>query len=151
MGGVKPCATSVALAKLDHTSTILTDHTFYKSAVEALQYLTWTRIDLAFDVNQVCQYMHSIRFIHLQAVKRVLRYLKGILDLGLWFTKGSQHLTTWFDADWVGCHVDRISISGYCVFLGPNLISWSAKKQSTSSKVLYRGIIQVSYQYSCKN
>nr|XP_028945261.1 uncharacterized protein LOC114819790 [Malus domestica] len=134
MLGVKPCSTPAGSARLDHSGSLLPDPTFYRSTVGTLQYLTWTRLDLAFAVNQVCQYMHSPRTIHLQAVKRILRYLKGTLDAGLWFTPGSQCLTAWSDADWAGCPVDRRSMSGYCVFLGPNLISWSAKKQCTIAR-----------------
>ncbi|KAB2629117.1 hypothetical protein D8674_033912 [Pyrus ussuriensis x Pyrus communis] len=90
------------------------------------------------------------------AVKRILRYLKGTLDSGLWFTKGQQVLTAWTDADWAGCPVDRRSTSGYCVFLGPNLISWSAKKQSTvarsSTEAEYRSLAHTAAELSwvCK-
>ncbi|CAN6551081.1 unnamed protein product [Malus baccata var. baccata] len=135
MIGVKPCSTPVGSAKLDHSGSHLFDPTFYRSTVGALQYLTWTWPNLAFAVNQVCQYMHSPRTIHLQAVKQILRYLKGTIDSSLWFTKGLQYLTAWFDADWAGCPVDRRSTSGYCVFLGLNLISWSAKKQCTIAQL----------------
>ncbi|KAM1673156.1 hypothetical protein ACFXTN_037971 [Malus domestica] len=64
----------------------------------------------------------------------ILSYLKGTIDSGLWFKPGNQFLTAWSDADWAGCPVDRRSTSGYCVFLGPNLISWSAKKQTTMAR-----------------
>ncbi|CAN6726784.1 unnamed protein product [Malus baccata var. baccata] len=74
-------------------------------------------------------------FMGIEAVKRILRYLKGTIDSSLWFTKGLQYLTAWFDADWAGCPVDRRSTSGYCVFLGLNLISWSAKKQCTVAQL----------------
>ncbi|XP_017184644.2 uncharacterized mitochondrial protein AtMg00810-like [Malus domestica] len=135
MIGVKPCSIPIGSAKLDHSGSHFFDPTFYRSTVRALQYLTWTWPNLAFAVNKVCQYMHSPRTIHSQAVKRILRYLKGTLDSGLWFTKGPQYLTTWFNADWAGCPVDRRSTSDYCVFLGLNLISWSAKKQCTVAQL----------------
>lgn len=99
MLGAKPCTTPASSMKLDHSSTPLPDPASYRSTVGAFQYLMWTRPDLAFAVTQVCQFMHSPRTIHLQAVKRILRYLKGTIDSGLWFTKGKQVLTTLTDAD----------------------------------------------------
>ena len=90
-------------------STLLSNLTSYWSTIGALQYLTWTLPDLAFAVNQVYQHMHSPRTIHLQAVKHILRYLKGTIDSGLWFTKGIQCLTAWSDTDWIGYPVDRRS------------------------------------------
>ncbi|KAB2608320.1 hypothetical protein D8674_011488 [Pyrus ussuriensis x Pyrus communis] len=71
----------------------------------SLQYLTWTRPDLSFAVNLVCQFMHSPRQSHLQAVKQILRYLKGTIDLGLWFSKSPSVpcLKAFSDADWLWC------------------------------------------------
>ncbi|CAN6572790.1 unnamed protein product [Malus baccata var. baccata] len=102
----------------------------------ALQYLTWTRPDLSFAVNLVCQYMHSPRVSHLQAIKRILWYLKGTIDMGLWFSKTSAHLDiqAFSDADWAGCPLDRRSTGGFCIFLGSSIISWSAKKQPTVAR-----------------
>ncbi|KAM2554832.1 hypothetical protein TB2_018922 [Malus domestica] len=90
MEGAKPCSTPLGTTKLDHSSPLLENASEYRSLVGALQYLTWTRPDLSFAVNLVCQFMHSLRLSHLQAVKRILRYLKGFLDLGLWFSKSSR-------------------------------------------------------------
>lgn len=59
----------------------LSDATEYRSIVGALQYLTLTRSDICYAVNQVCQFMHALTTVHLQAVKRILRYLKGFLGL----------------------------------------------------------------------
>ena len=80
----------------------------------------------------------------MQAVKRILRFLKGTLTQGLWFKKGSLDLTAYSDADWAGCTFDRRSTTGFCVFLGPNLVSWNAKKQPTvarsSTEAEYRAL-----------
>ena len=72
--------------------------------------------------------------VHLMAAKRILRYLKGTLHLGLSFTPGPLTLSAFTDADWAGDPDDRRSTSGLLVFLSPNPITWSAKKQLTVSK-----------------
>ncbi|XP_021803810.1 uncharacterized protein LOC110748084 [Prunus avium] len=143
----KPCTTPASLVKLDTTSgDLLHDPTQYRSLVGALQYLTWTRPDIAFAVNQVCQHMQTPRIPHLSAVKRILRFLKGTPDQGLLFTKGSQDLIAYSDADWAGCPIDRRSVTGFCLYLGPNLISWCAKKQPcvsrSSTESEYRSLAQ---------
>ncbi|XP_050147396.1 uncharacterized mitochondrial protein AtMg00810-like [Malus sylvestris] len=111
MEGAKPCSTPLNTTKLDHSSPLLENASEYRSLVRALQYLTWTRPDLSFAINLVCQFMHSQRLSHLQAVKRILRYLKGSLDLGLWFSKSSQapSIQAFSNADWAGCSLDRRS------------------------------------------
>ena len=74
----------------------------YRSIVGALQYLTITRLDIAFSIQQVCQFMQNPMLDHFTAVKRILRYLKGSFHCGLTCQKGSFDLTTFSDADWVG-------------------------------------------------
>ena len=88
--------------------------------------------------------MHRPREPHWCVVKRVLRYLKGIIDYGLSYTPSSISLNAFCDSDWAGSPDNRKSKSGYGVFLGQNLISWSAKKQNmvfrSSKKVEYRSM-----------
>jgi hypothetical protein len=79
--------------------------------------------------------MHDPRLPHFNHVKRILRYLKGTLDHCLHInTSTPTTLTAYSDADWAGCSDTRRSTSGYCVFLGDNLISWSSKRQLTVSR-----------------
>ncbi|KAM1661090.1 hypothetical protein EV2_004131 [Malus domestica] len=108
--------------------------TMYRSIVGALQYLTFTRPDIAFSVHQVCQFMQAPMTSHFTAVKRILRYLKGTMHLGLTYSKGDLNLKSFSDADWAGDPNDRRSTTGLVVFLGTNPISWSSKKQQTVSR-----------------
>ncbi|CAL8990669.1 unnamed protein product, partial [Prunus brigantina] len=112
----------------------LPDATEYRSVVGALQYLTLTRPDIAFAVNQVCQFMHRPTTVHWIAVKRILRYLNGTISHGLFYRPSSLHLIAYSDADYAGDPDDRRSTGGYCIFLGNNLISWSSKKQRGVSR-----------------
>jgi hypothetical protein len=100
------------------------DSTRYRSIVGALQYLTLTQTDLSFAVNKVCQFLHSPTTIHWEAVKRILRYVKGTISLGLKIRKSNSTLVSAFsDADRAGCPDDRRSTGGFAVFLGNNLVS----------------------------
>ncbi|KAL8153244.1 hypothetical protein V2J09_011004 [Rumex salicifolius] len=90
------------------------------SLAGALQYLTFTRPDIGYAVQQLCIHMHDPRILH---------YIKGTTSLGLDIVPGSVHqLTAYYDVKW------RCSTSGYYVFLCPNLISWSSKRQPTVSR-----------------
>ena len=75
--------------------------------------------------------------------RRVLRYLKGNIEYGLSYTPSSISLNAFCDSDWAGCPDDKKSTSGYGVFLGQNLISWSAMKQS----VVSRSSIEAEYRF----
>ncbi|GJQ96014.1 ribonuclease H-like domain-containing protein [Tanacetum coccineum] len=141
-----PCRTPIDTEKkLGPEGSPITDPTLYRSLVGLLQYLTFTRLDLSYAVQQLCLYMHDPREPHLIAMKRVLRYLRGTTDLGLQqFWSTTSQLIAYSDADWAGCPATRRSTSGYCVFLGDNLLTWSSKRQDTlsrsSTEVEYRGV-----------
>ncbi|KAJ0824902.1 putative RNA-directed DNA polymerase [Helianthus annuus] len=112
-----------------------TDPTAYRSLVGALQYLTITRPDLSYAVNQVSQFLHAPTVAHFQAVKRILRYVKGTLSFGLTYTRPhTSSIIGYSDADWARCLDTRRSTYGYSIFFGGNLVSWSAKKQPTISR-----------------
>lgn len=82
--------------------------TRYRSIVGALQYLTLTRPDISFGVNKVCRFLHCPTTVHWIAVKRILRYIKGTLKLGVKFRKSESMMVGAFaDADWAGCPDDR--------------------------------------------
>lgn len=121
------------------------DPTEYRRLAGALQYLTLTRPDITYAVQQACLFMHSPRTTHMQILKRVLRYISGTINHGLHLHKSSgHHLIAYSDADWAGCPDTRRSTSGYCVFYGGNLVSWSSKRQPTvsrsSAEAEYRGV-----------
>ncbi|GJR92437.1 ribonuclease H-like domain-containing protein [Tanacetum coccineum] len=135
-------------SKLGPDGVPVQDLTMYRSIAGRLQYLTFTRPDLSYAVKQICLYMHDPRESHLAALKRILLYVQGTLDLGLHlYVSSSTSLVGYTDADWAGCPSTHRSTSGYCVFLGDNLLSWAAKRQHTllrsSAKAEYRGVANV--------
>ena len=102
-----------------HDGTPLEDGTTYRSVVGALQYCTLTRPNISFVVNKVCQFMRSPFNVHWQAIKRILRYLKGTSHYGLSIQATLYYnLTCFTDADYASSPDDRRSTSGYCVFMG---------------------------------
>ena len=83
--------------------SLATDATFYRSIVGALQYLTLTRPDLQYAVQQVCLHMHAPRDSHWTLVKRILSYIRGTMSMGLTLTaSASNDLVAYSDADWAG-------------------------------------------------
>ena len=132
-----PMSSTEKLSIHDGEQLGATDATQYRSIVGTLQYLTLTRPDISFAVNEVCQFLHMPTTVHWSAVKRILRYLKLTPSTGLKIHRSLSTLVSAFsDADWAGCSDDRRSTGGFAVFLGSNLISWSARKQATPDQVL---------------
>ncbi|KAH9800494.1 retrovirus-related pol polyprotein from transposon RE1 [Citrus sinensis] len=132
-----PCSTpmlsGVAFTKADGEP--FSDVTLYRSTIGALQYATLTRPEIVFSVNELSQFLSSSTVTHWQACKRILRYLKGTVSLGLQFyNHGSLQVDCFSDADWAGDRDDRRSVAGYCVYMGPNLVSWCSKKQTVVSR-----------------
>lgn len=109
-----------------HGSDPVMDTQLYRSIVGALQYATITRPQITYSVNKVCQFMQSPLLSHWRVVKRILRYLAGTLDSGLFMQsnpKSSMKLEGFCDADCASDPDNRRFTSGFCVFLGSNLIS----------------------------
>lgn len=116
-------------------TTLFPDPTYFRSIAGKLQYLTLTRPDIQFAVNFVCQRMHSPTMSDFSLLKRILRYIRGTFAFGLHLYKDSSlSLTSYSDSDYAGCQITRRSTTGFCVFLGSNIVSWCAKRQPTVSR-----------------
>nr|GFA13958.1 retrovirus-related Pol polyprotein from transposon TNT 1-94 [Tanacetum cinerariifolium] len=103
----------------------------YRSMISSLMYLTSSRPDIMFAVYASVRFQVTPKASHLYAVKRIFRYLKGKLYLGLWYPKDSPFdLVAYSDSDYASASLDRKSITGGCQFLACRLISWQCKKQT---------------------
>ncbi|GJW90507.1 hypothetical protein Tco_0168060 [Tanacetum coccineum] len=110
------------------------DATLYRGMIGSLMYLTSSRPDLIYAVCLFARYQSKPIEKHLQAVKRIFRYLKGTFNMGLWYSKDTDMLlTAYADADHAGCQDTRRSTSGSAQFLGDKLVRWSSKKQKCTS------------------
>ena len=108
-----------------------TDQTKYRCIIGSLLYLTAGRLDKMFSVHMCPCYQSSPKESHFSTAKRIMKYLKGTLHVGLWYRKGAEiSLVGYLDSDFVGCKVDRKSTSGTFHLLGKGLISWNSKKQA---------------------
>nr|GEV41231.1 retrovirus-related Pol polyprotein from transposon TNT 1-94 [Tanacetum cinerariifolium] len=107
------------------------DQTDYRSKIRSLMYLTSSRLDIVQAVCFCVRYQSRPTEKHLKEVKRIFRYLRGTVNMGLWYPKGSSFgLTAFSDADHVRCIDTRKSTSGGIQFLGDKLVSWMPKKQN---------------------
>ena len=103
----------------------------YQSAVGGLLYLSSrTRPDITYAVCNVAKYCSKPTNKHWTAVKRIFRYLKGTVNLGILYTHCSSDVIGYSDADWAGDKSDRRSTSGYCYVLGRGVVSWRSNKQT---------------------
>jgi hypothetical protein len=114
----------------------------YRSIAGVLQYLTITRPDIAYALQQACLHMHDPRECHFNFVKRILRYIRGSTQLSLHLRAVSRlDITAYSEA---GCPDTHRSTSGYCIYLGDSLVSWSSQRQATvprsCAKAEYRAI-----------
>lgn len=122
-------------SKLDDDSAgVSVDQTKYRSMIGSLMYLIASRPDLLFAVCMCARYQSKPTKKHLEAVKRIFKYLQGTIHMGLWYPKhNAMALTAYSDADHAGCQDTRRSTSGGAQFLSEKLVSWSSKKQMCTS------------------
>ena len=108
------------------------DPTQYKQMIGSLMYLTVSRPDLTYVVSLVSRYMENPTALHMVAIKRILRYLKGTYELGICYKKGggTSDIVAYSDSDYAGDLDDRRSTSGYVFMMGTGTVSWSSKKQA---------------------
>ncbi|GKB16541.1 hypothetical protein Tco_0850464 [Tanacetum coccineum] len=110
------------------------DPTRYRRMIVSLMYLTSSRLDLVFDICMCARYQAKPTEKHLHAVKRIFRYLRGTINMGLWHSKDyCIALTTFADADHAGCQDTRRSTFRNMQLLGDILINWSSKKQKSTT------------------
>nr|GEV45905.1 retrovirus-related Pol polyprotein from transposon TNT 1-94 [Tanacetum cinerariifolium] len=122
-----------AKLKLDLVGKLV-DHTDYRSMIGSLTYVTSSRPNIMFATYVCARYQANPNEHHVSVVKRIFRYLKETINLGLWYPKDSGFdLTAYSDADHARCHLDRKSTSGSVQFLGDKLMCWSSKKQNCVS------------------
>ncbi|GKB54868.1 hypothetical protein Tco_0905621 [Tanacetum coccineum] len=110
------------------------DPTRYRGMISTLMYLTSSRPDLVFDVRMCARYQEKPTERNLHAVKIIFRYLRGTINMGLWYSKDScTTLTAFADADHGGCQDTKRITSGSMQLLGDKLVSWSSKKQKITA------------------
>ena len=124
---------------------LLPDPSFFRHLIGRLLYLTNTRPDISFAVQQLSQFVSSPREPHMQQALRIIRYLKNAPGYGLLYKSNTSFkIQAFSDSDWATCATTRRSVSGYCVFLGTSLVAWKSKKQTTvsrsSSEAEYRAL-----------
>ncbi|KAL6331964.1 hypothetical protein AAG906_020317 [Vitis piasezkii] len=123
---------------------LLTDPSMYRRLIGKLIYLTITRPDLTYSVNKLSQFLSQPRRPHLQAVYRILQYIKGSPGKGIFFSASSSlQLKAFSDSDWA-CPI--LENRGFCIFLGDSLISWKLKSKGQFkilNEVEYRAMAHV--------
>ncbi|BFG37724.1 hypothetical protein CerSpe_239980 [Prunus speciosa] len=127
-----PMSTSTKLSKDSHGKSV--DQKLYRSMIGSLLYLTASRPDISFSVGLCARFQSDPKESHLLAVKRILRYVSGTTNFGVYYSFDSNvELAGYSDADWAGNIDDRKSTTGGCFYIGNNLVSWFSKKQNCVS------------------
>jgi hypothetical protein len=105
--------------------------TTFKSLVGSLRYLSCTRLNILYGVGLMSRFMETPIMTHFKALKRILRYIKGTIDFGLFYSySNSFYLVGYSDSDWAEDMDDRNSTTGFVFYMGDTVFTWSSKKQS---------------------
>jgi hypothetical protein len=127
-----PMVVDCNLSKDDISPDI--DQRTYRSMIGSILYIITSRPNIMQVVGMVGRYQCAPKQIHLVAIIRILKYLKGTMNYGLWYPKNQNfQLTSYSDADWENCVDERKSTSGGAFFLGDLLVAWISKKQGSIS------------------
>ncbi|MCI10100.1 gag-pol polyprotein, partial [Trifolium medium] len=106
------------------------DESKYRGLIGCLTYLTATRPDIMYVVSVLSRFMHCASEVHYQALKRIMRYIKGTINYGIKYTCCQKFkLVGYSDSDWAGSIDDMRSTTGYCFSFGSGVFSWCSKKQ----------------------
>ena len=129
--GAKPCNSPMAQSlHLTREDELFGDPERYRRLVGKMNYLTVTRLDIAYSISVVSQYMSSPTIGHWAAVKQILCYLKGTSGRCILYgNHGHNRIECFTEADWARSKEDKRSTSGYCVFVGGNVVSWKSRNK----------------------
>ena len=127
-----PMSSSVKLSR--DAVGVEVDPTLYRSMIDSFLYLSTSRPDIAFSVGVCARFQATPKESHLTVVKRIIRYINGTSDYGIWYSRDSNEcLAGYSDVDWAECIDDRKSTFDGCFYLGNNLVSWMSKKKNSVS------------------
>jgi hypothetical protein len=127
-----PMVTGCKLSKDDDSPDV--DQRSYRSMIGSLLYITASHPYIMHAVGMVGRYQTAPKQSHLQAVKRIFRYLKETMTYGLWYSRNQNlQLTAYSDEDWANCVDERKSTNGGAFFLGDSLVARLSKNQGSTS------------------
>ncbi|XP_017187720.1 uncharacterized mitochondrial protein AtMg00810-like [Malus domestica] len=132
----KPVATLIdSKLKITIDGEAIKNVTYYQRLVGKLIYFTLIRPEITFAISLVSQFMHAPIVEHLNIIKRIIRYLNGSINRGiLMHNNHSTKIHAYTDADWAGSAIDGKSTTGYCTFVGGNIVTWKSKKQQVITR-----------------
>lgn len=127
----------VVTKNFESLDKLLLDANKYRRLIGRLVYLTTTRPDICYSIQNLSQFMHAPKISHMESAVRVLKYLKSTPGLGILLSSnGPFYLSAFCDSDWATFPMTRRSVTGYCIKLRDSLLSWKTKKQNFVSRSL---------------